>query len=329
MRILAISGSLRRDSHNTMLLRAAARAARARGHPGALGGAARGAAVRPGRRRRAGPRGRRWPPGRGRVGRRRPDRDARVQPLDPRHPQERARLGLAPVRDERVPQQARRGDRLEHRHVRGGLGAGRAPQGARRDGRPGRRRRGRGRPSRRRSSTRAGTWSTRRFASSFARRSRPSRPRPSPSWSRPSGLVSLSASGGGSSSASRRCTDERESTPTSFPWSTTGTRSKSRSSRKAKASISGMSESIVAFGASAISRSGGRPRVEPARDDLADERLARDHADEVAAVADEHGAHLRPHQRLARLLRGRRRLERVRRRDHRVADALLLVAAHG
>ena len=74
---------------------------------------------------------------------------------------------------------------------------------------------------------------------------------------------------------------------------------------------------------------GGRPRIEPARDDLADERLARDHADEVAAVADEHGAHLGPHQRLARLLRGRRGLEGMRRRDHRVADALLLVAAHG
>ena len=74
---------------------------------------------------------------------------------------------------------------------------------------------------------------------------------------------------------------------------------------------------------------GGRARVEPARDDLADERLARDHADEVAAVAHEHGAHLRPHQRLARLLRGRRGLEGMRRRDHRVADALLLVAAHG
>ena len=31
--------------------------------------------------------------------------------------------------------------------------------------------------------------------------------------------------GGGSSSASRRCTDERDSTPTSLPPSTTGTRS--------------------------------------------------------------------------------------------------------
>ena len=46
-----------------------------------------------------------------------------------------------------------------------------------------------------------------------------------------------------------------------------------------------------------------RARVTPAGDHLAHERLARDDADEAFTVADEHGTHLRPHQRLSRLLR--------------------------
>ena len=50
---------------------------------------------------------RRRVPVRGRRRGRRPDRDARVQRLDPRRAQERARLGLAAARHRRLPRQAR------------------------------------------------------------------------------------------------------------------------------------------------------------------------------------------------------------------------------
>jgi chromate reductase len=65
-----------------------------------------------------------------------------------------------------------------------------------------------------------------------------------------------SGSSGPSSSARRRCTTERESTPTSFPSSVTGTRSRSASSRKAKASPSGVAESRIAIGSSAMNPTG-------------------------------------------------------------------------
>jgi len=67
---------------------------------------------------------------------------------------------------------------------------------------------------------------------------------------------------------------------------------------------------------------GRRARVEPGSDHLADERLARDDADEAAVVADVDCPHLRLAQVLARLLRRRGALERLRIRDHRVADTV-------
>ncbi len=56
---------------------------------------------------------------------------------------------------------------------------------------------------------------------------------------------SSAGASGSSSSARRRCSTLRESTPTSRPRSTTGTRSASCSSRKRNASSSGVSASIV------------------------------------------------------------------------------------
>jgi hypothetical protein len=65
-----------------------------------------------------------------------------------------------------------------------------------------------------------------------------------------------------------------------------------------------------------------RARVTSHGDDLADERLARDHARELAAVGDQHRAHCGIRQPLARLLRAGRGLERTRLRNHRIADVL-------
>ena len=150
MRILAISGSLRRDSHNTRLLRAAAgllppgaeleraRSRRPARHPPLRRGPARG---RRARRRHGAARARR------RRGRR-PRLHPRVQPLASRRAEERDRLALAAARREPVPRQGRRRRRREHRHVRRRLGAGGGPQG------PGRRRRPRRRTPSCRSSTR-------------------------------------------------------------------------------------------------------------------------------------------------------------------------------
>ena len=84
MRILAISGSLRARLAEHLPPAGRRGAALAARHVRALGRAARGAAVRPGRRRRARPSRRGSAPRRGRVGGRRPDRDARVQLVDPR-----------------------------------------------------------------------------------------------------------------------------------------------------------------------------------------------------------------------------------------------------
>ena len=140
MRVLGISGSLRRDSLNSALLRAAAERLpagaelvefeRLREIP-PYDEDVEVEATRPWSRSCA----------RRSRGRRGPDRDPGVQPLDPGPAQERPRLGLPPGREERPQRQAGRGDRRLDRHVRRGLGAGRAAQGA---GRP-RRPRGRGR----------------------------------------------------------------------------------------------------------------------------------------------------------------------------------------
>ena len=72
-------------------------------------------------------------------------------------------------------------------------------------------------------------------------------------------------------------------------------------------------------------------RIEPGRDDLAHERLARDDADEPPVVlADEDGAHLgvlRKEQ--PRLLRARAVAEHRRLRHHRLAHDLLDGHSHG
>jgi hypothetical protein len=61
-------------------------------------------------------------------------------------------------------------------------------------------------------------------------------------------------------------------------------------------------------------------RVAAGRDDLPDERLPRDDADEAALVAHEDGSDLRPRERLARLLRARVGIAHARVGDHRFAD---------
>ena len=133
MRILGISGSLRRDSHNTSLLRAAAMSLPSGVELELFDGLgdlphynadidedpAPEAVVAPARgdRRR----------------RRRAHRHAGVQRLDPRRAQERARLGLAAVPRQRAARHARRRGRRLDRPVRRGLGAGGGPQGPRDD----------------------------------------------------------------------------------------------------------------------------------------------------------------------------------------------------
>jgi hypothetical protein len=64
------------------------------------------------------------------------------------------------------------------------------------------------------------------------------------------------------------------------------------------------------------------PRIASGGDDLADERLARHDPEEAAAVADEHGADLRPDERLTGLLRARAAVELGRVDDHRVAHSV-------
>ena len=165
MRILALSGSLRAESYNTALARAAAELAPA---------GRRGRALRRPRRRcrsttRTSTRAR-MPtpdavarPARAHRGRRRaPRRDARVQRLDPRRAQERDRLGLGPPPRELAPGQDGRRRRRHDRPVRRDLGAAGPPQRARDRRRARGRRRaarlaGRARPSTRpaRSATRS------------------------------------------------------------------------------------------------------------------------------------------------------------------------------
>ncbi len=144
MHVLAIPGSLRRDSHNSALLRAAGSCSRRRRASSCWKSSRR---CRPmTRTTTSSPR--RPPsaaPRRRRRRRRAAVRHPRVQLLDPGPAEERARLGLAPAGHERAAQQAGRGDRREHRGVRRGLGAGGAAQGARRGRRPRPRRRARGR----------------------------------------------------------------------------------------------------------------------------------------------------------------------------------------
>ncbi len=161
-RVLALSGSLRAGSHSTALLRAAA----------ARAGDDLELILYDGLRaippfdedvEREGPedRGRRPSTRCARRCRRRPDRDARVQRLGSGRAEERARLGLAPVRDEPASREAGRRDQREHGVVRRTVGPERPapdPRDARRAGDRGqrdraarahaRRRGGRARPSR-------------------------------------------------------------------------------------------------------------------------------------------------------------------------------------
>ena len=229
MRILAISGSLRRGSHNTSLLRAAEELLSPLDTFELWDGLREVPPYDSGRRRRARPSRGGGAPRRGRRGGRRPDRDAGVQLVDPGRAQERARLGLAPDRDERVPLEAGRRDRIERGHVRRGLGPGGAPQGARarwahawpRSRSPS------GAP--RRSSTTGAASSTTTSATSLATRSRPSPPRRRPALaarrvglSPPAGRGSPAARLPGAAGGPRSARARRRGGPRR---STTGTRS--------------------------------------------------------------------------------------------------------
>ena len=137
-------------------------------------------------------------------------------------------------------------------------------------------------------------------------------------------VYAAGGSGSSSSSASRRCSTLRESTPTSR-WcsSTTGTRSASsleEVERLVERDVR-VDREVRRLGDGAELR---LLRVEPVRDDLAHERLARDDADEPLVVVDVDRAHLRSRQQLSGLLRRRVGRQRARVRDHRVADG-----AHG
>ena len=151
MRVLGISGSLRRDSHNTQAAEGGRRARR---------GARR--RVRALRRAQAippydedddvgdGPPPVAAPARRDRWRRRGAVLDARVQLLDPRRAEERRRLGLAALATNALRNKPVAVVGAEHRDVRRRLGTGGAAQGAR----LGRRPRGGGR-ARRRSRPRA------------------------------------------------------------------------------------------------------------------------------------------------------------------------------
>ena len=176
MRVLGISGSLRADSYNSGLLRAAADVL----PPGAELEIFDGLKAIPPYDADDdldfGPAPVRDAARRDRGGRRRPDRHPRVQRVAPGRAQERARLGLAAARHQPAARQARRGGGRLDRHVRRRLGAGRGPQGARDDRRP---RARLGAPGAR------GRRALRRTAGSPIPRSRSGWPRSSPSWSRP------------------------------------------------------------------------------------------------------------------------------------------------
>ena len=156
MRVLGISGSLRRDSHNMKLLRAAGELVEERGAEFEVFDGLKAV-----------------PPydedddvGNGPVAvahlrQAIADADAMLfatpeyNSLHPRRAQERRRLGLTPAGHEPAAQQARRCNRGEHRGVRCRVGAGRAAQGAGRYGRS----RGRGRTGR--WATPTSTWTRR------------------------------------------------------------------------------------------------------------------------------------------------------------------------
>ena len=215
-----------------------------------------------------------------------------------------------------------------------------------RDGRPRRRDRGRGRPRRTRSSTPTAGSSTTRCASSFATRSRPCAPRRRRSSSRPErdfvakrpmctpGPARLwpTAFSDEPYSAPARAAARPRRGGAARPRararrraclsSTTGTRSRSRSSSSANASASGMAESIVAFGCSAISRSGvvrgSRPRATTSRTSVLRVTTPASRPSSVTSTArTSSGASASP----ASCAR-RRGVERERLGDHRVADEL-------
>ena len=112
-------------------------------------------------------------------------------------------------------------------------------------------------------------------------------------------LDHVSSSGSAAaSSARRRCDDAAREDADETAVRRPPARARGRAPRASRnASSSGVSASSVKSGSSAISRSGRRARIAAGGDDLAHERLARDHADEPAVVADEHGADLRPRER--------------------------------
>ncbi len=179
MRILAITGSLRRDSHNTRLLRHLAERAPEDLEIEIWDGlksippydedddTARRAA--PGRRAAR----------RDRRGRRPALRHPRIQLVDPGRAEERDRLGLAPAGDDPAPGQAGGGRRRDDRQLRRRLGAGRAAQGARLDRRPRDRPRPRRRPRARGVRRRAARCTPPTTASGSTRSSRRSRARSS------------------------------------------------------------------------------------------------------------------------------------------------------
>ena len=191
MRVLGLSGSVRRDSHNRKLLQAAAGVLPEGIELIELERALRAPDLRRGPRGRIARAGRRLPRGAG-AGGRGARRDARVQRVGPGRAQERARLGEPPVPRQRAAGQAGRRGRRQHRPFRRRVGTGRGAQDPRRDGRPRARRRvPRSAWPTPRSATTGGS-PTRTSPPGWRRSSRPWRPRcphRHPSRSRRSGRV--------------------------------------------------------------------------------------------------------------------------------------------
>ena len=130
MIVLGISGSLRGDSHNTRLLRAAARELPDEVEFRLFDGLRDVPPYDEDDDRDPAPAAVRAAAGGDRRGGRGALRHARVQLVDPRAAQERPRLGIAAARHEPAPVHAGRRRRGQHRRLRGRVGPGRAPQGA-------------------------------------------------------------------------------------------------------------------------------------------------------------------------------------------------------
>jgi hypothetical protein len=117
MRILGISGSLRRDSYNTALLRHAGRVVRLRVRSSSSIPAS-AKSPRSTRTKRSTPHRPSSPTRSNRRSRRRLLRHPRVQLVDPRRSRERARLGVTTDSDEHHPQQAGRSHGSKHQWLR-------------------------------------------------------------------------------------------------------------------------------------------------------------------------------------------------------------------